>query len=183
MVYLSNLNSNFDASHLASISKIDFSLSRVSSSSNQVNQDVRNLRNGGLNSWFSSVGSGVERKHTFLTLGDMSWAHEGVDGLSSQELINVIFTIGTYSHKEFLFIMLLPGSNVKAINFKTGDGQGNESLLLQIKLESGSHRDWLIESEGSKNADGFASVDLDWEWLNNYGVNGSWLVGSIWNKI
>ena len=72
---------------------------------------------------------------------------------------------------------------MKTINLKTGDGQGNESLLLQIKLESGSHRDWLIKGEGSKNADGFSGVDLDWEWLHNNGVNGSWLVGSIWNKV
>ena len=89
---LFNLDSDADASHLASVSKVDLSLSRVGTSSNQINQDVGNLRDDSLNSWLSSVGSGVEGELALLALRDMVRAHEGADGLSGQQFINVVVT-------------------------------------------------------------------------------------------
>ena len=68
---------------------------------------------------------------------------------------------------------------METINFKARDGQGNETFLLEVELQSGSSGDLFIESELSKNTDGGSGVKADGEGFHNNGVNGSWLVGSI----
>jgi len=164
---LFNLNSELDAGHLSSISQVNHCLGRVGSSSNQINQDVRDLWDDSLNGRFSTIHTRVERQSAALTLGNMIRHQELTDLRSGNQLTSVIGA----------------GANVEAIDLETGDGEGDETLLLQVETESGALWDWFIESELSQDLDGGSGVERDGEGFNNNAVNCSWLVGAITESV
>ena len=79
-----------DAGHLRTIRKNDSGLCRVGSSSNQINNDVRNFRDDNLYWWISSVHSRVERSGTGLAFRHMRWAQEIRELF--QEIVSIICT-------------------------------------------------------------------------------------------
>ena len=72
---------------------------------------------------------------------------------------------------------------MEAIDLETGDGEGDETLLLQFETERGALWDWFIKSELSQDLDGGSGVERDGEGFNNNAVNCSWLIGAICKNI
>ena len=79
-----------DAGHLRTIRKKDLCLSRIGSSSNQINNDLRNLWEDKLYWWVSSIHAWVERSGTGLTLWYVGGTQEVRELL--KEIVSIIFT-------------------------------------------------------------------------------------------
>ena len=120
-----------DAGHLRTIRKNDSGLCRVGSSSNQINNDVRNFRDDNLYWWISSVHSRVERSGTGLAFRHMRWAQEIRELF--QEIVSIICTKKSLSLSFLLADIFEVVTMIQYVGFLQFQSQGFPDKELEVE--------------------------------------------------
>ena len=73
-----------------------------------------------------------------------------------------------------------PRANVKSLNLKAGDLDGDDALEDQVEVNLAAHRHFLVQSDLDLKGDGGAVLDENRERSHRYHVEREWLRAAIW---
>ena len=76
-----------------------------------------------------------------------------------------------------------PRANVKSLNLKAGDLDGDEALEDQVEVDHAAHRHFLVQSDLDLKGDGGAVLDENWERSHRHHVEGEWFRAAIWERM
>ena len=72
-----------------------------------------------------------------------------------------------------------PGANVKSLNLKAGDLDGDDALEDQVEVHLGSHGHLLQQADLDLQGDAGTVLHQDGEWSNGHHIKCDWFGTSI----
>merc|ERR1711862_542628 len=142
------------ASHLGSVSVLHSGISVVGSSSQEVDEDAGDLREGEGEGVGAAVEARVEGEDAVLAIGEVGGAEEVA--CAGEELVTIIIT----------------GPDTDVPDGEAGDGDGEQALSLDLQGHAGTGWDGLVQGDLHVEGDGLPGGDDQGEGLHRNVVQG-----------